>query len=74
MAAFAEFADYQTQKYSDVVPISEEILDEGITRGASILKGPRKVTITTSLRHFHSGEPNDGPVSDEGSSSSEPEF
>ena len=25
LAAFAEFADYQTQKYSDVVPISDGV-------------------------------------------------
>ena len=31
LAAFAEFADFQAQQFSSVVPISNEILDEGVT-------------------------------------------
>lgn len=31
LAAFAEFADFGTQKFRDVVPIDEERLDNGVT-------------------------------------------
>lgn len=31
LAGFAEFADYQAQQFSSVVPISNDILDEGVT-------------------------------------------
>lgn len=56
---FAPNADivWHGEPYGDRRAQVARILEEGITRGASALKGPRDVTIVANVRHFHSVTP-----------------
>lgn len=59
LGVFAEFAEYKQQAYSDVVPISADILDEGVTvtvtSSGVAIKVARKKGLFESITGLFSG-------------------